>query len=261
MKWLWRLLGILRRSFVLLVVLVMLAFNVASFAVPMLAGVVSDVAQAVFGRSVVAELGQQVTRLQSEKRILAESKTQLQERNRKLQARNRNLDADLKQTRGKLRTTRAGLQKARVALGKVDNATSRIARRVIRGAGRNVAAIPMEAIPLVGVATVAAVTALDVKEACATVHDMQKLRVASGIDEAPQDWAAQVCGMFSGQSVPAVCDMTIGECRGHAREVRAELGDEMGDEIDRQCDALMRPDPEICRPPGLEALEIEPPER
>lgn len=92
MKWLWRLLGILRRSFVLLVVLVMLAFNVASFAVPMLAGVVSDVAQAVFGRSVVAELGQQVMRLQSEKRILAESKTQLQ-------ARNRNLDADLKQTR------------------------------------------------------------------------------------------------------------------------------------------------------------------
>lgn len=116
MKWLWRLLGILRRSFVLLVVLVMLAFNVASFAVPMLAGVVSDVAQAVFGRSVVAELGQQVTRLQSEKRILAESKTQVQERNRKLQARNRNLDADLKQTRGELRTTRAGLQKARVAL-------------------------------------------------------------------------------------------------------------------------------------------------
>lgn len=254
MKWLWRLLGILRRSFVLLVVLVMLAFNVASFAVPMLAGVVSDVAQAVFGRSVVAELGQQVMRLQSEKRIIAESKTQLQ-------ARNRNLDADLKQTREDLRTTRAGLQKARVALGKVDNATSRIARRVIRGAGRNVAAIPMEAIPLVGVATVVAVTALDVKEACATVHDMQKLRVASGIDEAPQDWAAQVCGMFSGQSVPAVCDMTIGECRGHAREVRAELGDEMGDEIDRQCDALMRPDPEICRPPGLEAPEIEPPER
>ena len=254
MRWLWRLLGILRRSFVLLVVLGMLAFNVASFAVPMLAGVVSDVAQAVFGRSVVAELGQQVTKLKSEKKILAESKTQLQ-------TRNRNLDADLKQTRGELRTTRAGLQKARVAPGKVDNATSRIARRVIRGAGRNVAAIPMEAIPVVGVATVVAVTALDVTEACATVRDMQDLRVASGIDEAPQDWAAQVCGTFSGPSVPGVCDMTIGDCRDHARKVRAELGDEMGDEIDRQCDALMRPDPEICRPPGPGATKIEPPER
>ena len=86
----------------------------------------------------------------------------------------------------------------------------RIARRAIRGAGRNVAAIPMEAVPVVGIATVIAVTALDVREACATVRDMQDLRVASGIDAAPQDWAAQVCGTFSGPSVPAVCKMTLG---------------------------------------------------
>ena len=35
----------------------------------------------------------------------------------------------------------------------------------------------------------------------------------------------------------------------------------MGDEIDRHCDALMEPDPEICRPPEPEAPEIELPER
>ncbi|WP_412505409.1 hypothetical protein [Roseovarius sp. SYSU LYC5161] len=197
MKWLWRGLGVLRRGLVLVVLLVMLAFNVASFAVEGLNGVMSGVAEAVVGHSVVAEL-----------------------------------KADKKKL-----------------IDKMDNATRRIARRAIRGVGRNVAALPMEVIPVAGAATVVAVTAIDVKQACATARDMQELRTGSGIDTEPKDWTAQVCGVFTSPAVPAVCDMTIDECRDHASEVRADLGDDMGAQIDRQCDALSKPDPEICREP------------
>ena len=265
MKWLWRFIGGLRRGLVLVVLLAMLAFNVASFAVDGLTDVMSGVAKAVFGRSAVAVLSQQVTTLKERNTTLKERNTTLETGNKQLVRRNTTLDRENRQLVRRNITLGDNLQanraRVREARSNADNATRRIAQRAIRGAGRNVAAVPLEAVPVVGVATVVAVTALDVKEACDTLHDMQDLRVAAGIDAERQDWTSQVCGTFSQQSVPAVCDMTIPECRDHAVEVRAELGDEMGDEINRQCDALMEPDPELCREPDSKDREIPPPER
>ena len=246
MSWFRFLLGVSRPAVFLLVLLGMLAVNVASFAVPGLTSGMSSIAQAVFGGSVVADLGQELT---TAKKRLKTTRAELKAKSASLETTRANLKtsgrAKVERLHDRNRAMRGDLETTRNKLGKIradmDKATRGLARRAVRGAGRNVAAIPMEAIPVVGIATVIAVTALDVSDACATVRDMQDLRVASGIDETPQDWASQVCGTFSGPSVPAVCKMTLGECRDHARSVRTELGDEMGDEIDRHCDALMRP--------------------
>jgi alanyl-tRNA synthetase len=216
----------------------------------------SGVAEAVVGHSVVAELREQVKTLKrkngtlkADKRRLKADKSRLKERNKALQKKNTQLGKRNKTLKGNLESARARLTKARAGFRKMDNTTRRIARRAIRGVGRNVAAVPLETIPVAGAATVVAVTALDVRQACATARDMQELRTASGIDDAPKDWTAQVCGVFTRPAVPEVCDMTIDECRDHASEVRADLGDDMGAQIDRQCDALNRPDPPICREP------------
>lgn len=244
MRWLRILLGISRRAVFVLVLLGMLVLNVASFAVPMLASGMSDIAQALFGRSVVAELGQELATVKSQNKSLrAETE--------RLQARNRALRGDLETTKTKLGKTRA----------EMDKATKGIARRAIRGAGRNVAAVPLEAVPVIGIATVIAVTALDVSDACATVREMQTLRVTSGVDDEPQGWTEEVCGMFSQPAVPAICEMTIQECRDHADTVRAEIGDDMGARIDAQCEALMAPDPEICRPTSAASQEPPIPDR
>lgn len=244
MRWLRSLLGVSRGAVFVVTVLGMLAVNVASFAVPMLASGMSGIAQAVLGRSVVAEIGQQVTAAKARNKSLRTDKAFLQTRKLVLRG-------DLETNRKKLGKTRADM----------DKATRGIARRAIRGAGRNVAAVPFEAVPVIGVATVVAVTALDVRDACGTIRDMQELRVASGVDDDPQGWTEEVCGMFPQPAAPAVCEMTIDECREHADTVRAQIGAETGDLIDAQCDALMEPDPEICRPPPPEKPEPAPLER
>ena len=270
-KTLWRVTGVLRRFAVLLVLLAMLAFNVASFAVESLADVMSGVAKAVFGRSVVAQMSQEIASLRDTNRKLTtdldRSQANLKRTRTDLNTTRESLKqtrVDLDATQKNLTASRAELQKAegfRKSRAELDRSTRRIAQRVVRGAGRNVAAVPMEVVPVVGAATIIAVTALDIKEACDTVNDMQDLRVASGIDEEPQDWASQVCGSFSRPSSPEVCEMTVPQCREHAQDVRERLGDELADMIVEQCDQLILPDPSICRPPETEPDPDELPPR
>lgn len=275
-KTLRRVIGVLRRFAVLLVLLAMLAFNVASFTIAPLTMVMSDIAQWLIGRSVVAQMSQEASRLKSRNASLSSDKMEMRAKNRKLTTDLDRSQANLKRTRTDLNTTRESLKKTRVDLdatqknltasraelqkaegfrksrAELDRSTRRIAQRVVRGAGRNVAAVPMEVVPVVGAATIIAVTALDIKEACDTVNDMQDLRVASGIDEEPQDWASQVCGSFSRPSSPEVCEMTVPQCREHAQDVRERLGNELADMIVEQCDQLILPNPSICRPPPPE---------
>lgn len=266
MKWLGRTLTTLRRFLVLAVLLVMLAFNVASFTVDSLNSAMSSIAKSIMGRSIVAEMRQQIFLQKKQITGLVSKSEGLRMRNGKLEA---DLDkkrsdlnksqAELKATKTELKTantelktvnaklinTKADLRKHRMV---VDQSTERIARRVIRGAGRNVASVPLEVVPMVGVATVVAVTAMDIKEACDTLNDMQDLRLANGIDEEAKDWTSQVCGSFSQASTPEICGMTIEQCRDHAQAVRARIGGDLAASILEQCNELVKPDPEICRP-------------
>ena len=56
--------------------------------------------------------------------------------------------------------------------------TERVRRRVANGAARNIASVGGEALPVVGVAVIAAALAYDVKDACDTARDMEGLEAA-----------------------------------------------------------------------------------
>ena len=58
---------------------------------------------------------------------------------------------------------------------------------------RNLASVPVEAIPTAGVVVVVGVTTLELKEACETMKDMTELNQIMGI-EAPPD-QEEVCGL------------------------------------------------------------------
>ena len=75
----------------------------------------------------------------------------------------------------------------------VEKITSRIADRTTRSATLNVAAIPVEAIPGVGIGVALAVTTWELTEACGIMRDMKELNIALGSAEPVADDA--VCGM------------------------------------------------------------------
>ena len=100
----------------------------------------------------------------------------------------------LKKKNGKLVAEADGLKARNLTKNKaVEKITSRIADRTTRSATLNVAAIPVEAIPVVGIGAVLAVTTWELTEACGIMRDMKELNIALGSAEPVADDA--VCGM------------------------------------------------------------------
>ena len=85
---------------------------------------------------------------------------------------------------------------------KVKNVSQRIVKRTARNVTTNVSSVLGEAIPYLGVATVIAVTALDVKDGCDTVRDINEMSKSLEIDSI-DDTENSVCGM----KVPTVNDI------------------------------------------------------
>ncbi len=77
---------------------------------------------------------------------------------------------------------------------KVKNVSQRIVKRTVRNVTTNVSSVVAETIPIVGVATVIAVTALDVKDGCDTVRDINEISKSLEI-ESIDDTENSVCGM------------------------------------------------------------------
>ena len=103
---------------------------------------------------------------------------------------------DLKRRNGKLVAETDGLKARNLTKNKaVEKITSRIADRTTRSATLNVAAIPVEAIPGIGIGAALAVTTWELTEACGIMRDMKELNVALGSAEPVADDA--VCGMES----------------------------------------------------------------
>jgi hypothetical protein len=108
-------------------------------------------------------------------------------RNRNLVAKAEGLTADLvaerqakRQIRSQLHSARTSLRQARKANEQLRHAVrstaGRVSRRAVKTAGREVAAMPGEAIPGWGTVVIVGMTALEIKDLCDTISDMTELQ-------------------------------------------------------------------------------------
>lgn len=74
----------------------------------------------------------------------------------------------------------------------VKNISTRVARRAVANAGKNVASYAAEIVPFAGVAVITALTISDLYDDCQTLKDLNELNVAFEHDTSD---ACRVCGM------------------------------------------------------------------
>jgi hypothetical protein len=77
----------------------------------------------------------------------------------------------------------------------VESTTDRISRRAVKSSSREVGSMFVEAIPYAGVAVIAGVTALELKDLCDTMKDMNALRRAFSPDNTPTEDQTTVCAV------------------------------------------------------------------
>lgn len=107
-----------------------------------------------------------------------------------LASQSHNKDKDLKKAKSELKKKKAQLTSAR---NKVSSTRTKIQKRVARNLSANIASIPAESIPVIGIATIVAVTAMDLNDACETMSDLDDLTMSLGMDDVgPQ--TTKVCG-------------------------------------------------------------------
>ncbi len=83
----------------------------------------------------------------------------------------------------------------RVALREaVEDTSRRVTRRVVAATTRNVASMPMEALPLVGIGAIVGATAWELSDACGLMKDMHELEVAYNPEGADDFGRREVCG-------------------------------------------------------------------
>ncbi len=76
---------------------------------------------------------------------------------------------------------------------KTKKVSLRISKRTLRNISANLAAIPAESIPAVGIGVVVAITAMDLHDACSDLKDMDELALTVGVDNNKAD-TQKVCG-------------------------------------------------------------------
>ncbi|MBM9593473.1 hypothetical protein [Roseitranquillus sediminis] len=187
---------LLFRGGILLVIVAMLALNVATLAFAPLAAAaggllaragittMADAAQsdlAASRRTVAA----QADELAAADRRIASQADELATANRRIAAQAAEADA-LRHVRyrGQVRTVREA----------VSDTADRIARRTATATARNVAAIPAEAVPLFGIAVIAGATAWELKDACDLMADIHALNVAFDPSLANDPERHEACG-------------------------------------------------------------------
>ena len=102
--------------------------------------------------------------------------------------------ADLRKENDDLRTENRKLQGQ---LKKVGKAANRSRTRLLRSASRSVATVPAKALPYAGAFVVAGLTAVEIKELCETMRDMD--RIKRMIDDPDAE----------AESEPAVCPVPV----------------------------------------------------
>ena len=125
-------------------------------------------------------------------------------------------------------TVITGLENRRNANKKaVSQITKRITRRTIVGAVRNIAAAPAELVPWAGVAVIFGVTALEIKDACATIEDMDEIRRSMDINDAAEE--NTVCGkeLPSKEDIVKVAKNSPNEALDSLRELGVDIPEDI----------------------------------
>lgn len=274
MRWIWFPLRLFARFcaliaakavLILAVAAISLSFSLASFAIPMLGSAMWSAAAWVTGLAPVVTPPSETQRLRSENRSLRERNQNLQQTNRQraqanrvLSDANRHLNTRNTELRGQIsnmRTTAA--ERAR-----------RIGQRAVRTTTRSVAAIPLESVPILGISTIIATTAWEIRDVCRTLEDMaaiQDVIYGDNTRETETSFAEQACDMAPlwRERGDHYGDMTISECREEAegardriynlaRQARDEVPDlidmteEFDDEVTQAANAEYEAIIEIC---------------
>ena len=120
------------------------------------------------------------------------------------------------------------IEKSKQRTTKIKGITSKIAKRTVRNVGVNVASVPLEAIPWVGIASVVGVTAMDVKDGCDTMKDINSLMKDMELEQDPGK--NKVCGY----SIPSAADLVnkMKEKVSITKEGYANFQDKLGGTID-----------------------------
>lgn len=221
---------------ILAVLAISLSFSMASFVVPALSSAVGSAAAWVFGQTVVASV--------KETQRLRQRDQDFQKRNQDLSRRNR----DLGERNGELITRNQDLQRTNSQLStKIESLTSdnkqlrgrlsahrkvttekalRIGQRAVRTSTRSIAAIPLESIPVLGVTTIIATTAWEIRDTCATLDDMAEIQRQLGQEP---DWslATRACEEvpLQGARVDHYGSMSVSECSANAEAARDRIFD------------------------------------
>lgn len=203
-----------------------LGLSVASFAVPTLASVMSRVTAAIIGPPVVATAAEtarfrrEINTLRRQNATLNRQKTALTRGNENLRRRNVTLSTNNRQLSGTNRQLQRQIGTNRRV---VRSAATRIGGRAVRTATRSIAAIPIESVPILGVATIIATTAWEIRDVCRTLDDMAEIQREMG-DEPESTWHALACNYASVGAARAqhFGEMSIVQCRAAANEVRSQ---------------------------------------
>lgn len=130
-------------------------------------------AELVRQRTKIDELSGQVTKLEGD---LTRSRTQS---NAELARRQARID-ELSNRASRATTTDNVRYRGKTVMMRdaVRDTSERINRRAVVNAGRNIGSMAGEALPVLGIAVIAAVTALEISDLCETLRDMEELNAA-----------------------------------------------------------------------------------
>jgi len=204
----------MRRLAVACLVLGLAGLNVATLTLASVHGALSGLVEAVDIRSsrgaLVAErdrLAARADRLERRNAALARDLDAHRAETRRLRARTARLAREGRTLRARSRRLDLANDRLRsrveVQAAHVRRLTGSVLVRLRRVAAANLAAMPLEAVPLVGVATIVGTTAFEMTQLCATARDAADLRRGLGL-ETGQAGADRVCGL----RVPTVEEIT-----------------------------------------------------
>lgn len=192
-----------RKTTVALLVVVLLASNVASVAFEPYWSFLSRGLEAVTGLASVSSLVQS-DKVGLEKRLRAEQArtARLSQTVEKKNTALRKSSADLKKAAGALRKHEEMLasQAMRIARAeehskRVGHIARRVSARTAKAALLNVDSLAAQAVPAAGVAVIVAVTAVDLRFSCDTLKDMRALELVVNPAAPPSGEETRICGM------------------------------------------------------------------
>jgi len=169
--------GIMRKATVLIALIVSLSFNGLLIFSSTVSGAVSAMAATMGLRTVAARQANELTHTSVELATERAARDTAEEMNRRQANEIARITAELG-----------------VIKGRANTITGRVNKRWQNAATREIAAMPAEALPLVGVGVIVAATAWEINDMCATVRDMAELERLFDPSMPDSEEVATVCG-------------------------------------------------------------------